>query len=92
MAFPLGSVLAAAPGILTAAAELIRVIRERKNKPEAEANRLQELEDLLERQAMLVEELALNNRNLVLAVRNNRIISAVSIGIGLTACALVLWR
>ena len=91
MAFPLGTVLGAAPGIISAAADIIRVIKDKKKAPLAEADKIQELEDLIERQALLIEELAINNRNLVMAVRNNRLISGVSVAIGITACGLALW-
>jgi hypothetical protein len=90
MAFPLGAVLAATPGIITAATDIIKAIRERKLTPQAEAEKLGELESLIEKQALIIEELAINNRNLVLAVRNNRLMSAVSIIVGLTACFLAI--
>ena len=92
MAFPLGTVLAAAPGIISASADIIKVIRDRKSRlPQAEADKLGELETLIERQAVLIEEMAINNRNMALAVRNNRIIAAASVGIGITACILAVW-
>lgn len=91
MAFPLGTVLAAAPGIITAAADIIKVIRKRKEQaPEPETEKLAELESLIEKQALLIEELAINNRNMVMAVKNNRLISGVSIGIALMACVLAI--
>jgi hypothetical protein len=104
MPFPLGTVLSAAPGVISAAADIIRVIKENKTKqahpeelvqPEsdklAELNRLIERhEELIERQAEVIEDLAENNRNLALAVRNNRILSAGSLAIALTAIALSL--
>lgn len=89
MAFPLGTVLAAAPGIITAATDIIKVIREKKKQaPQTESEKLDELESLIEKQALLIEELAINNRNMVIAVKNNRIISAISIGLAVTACLL----
>ena len=101
MAFPLGAVLAAAPGIISAAADIIRVIREKKadsqTDPDAniidvqpDSQRLDEMASLIERQAQVIEELALNNSNMVLAVRNNRILSAISIAIGVTAIVLAI--
>lgn len=103
MAFPLGAVLAAAPGIISAAADIIRVIREKKadsqTNTDTDANvidvqpdsqRLDEMASLIERQAQVIEELALNNSNMVLAVRNNRILSAISIVIGVTAIVLAI--
>ncbi|WP_455208387.1 hypothetical protein [Kaarinaea lacus] len=89
MAFPLAAVLAAAPGVISAAADIIRVIKEKKtNNTQPESARLDEMASLIERQAQVIEELALNNSNLALAVRNNRIMSAVSIAIGVTAVVL----
>jgi hypothetical protein len=90
MAFPLGAVLAATPGIITAAADILKVIRDRKQGPQAEAEKLGELESVVEKQALLIEELAVNNRNLVLAVRNNRLLSMISIAVGLFACFLAV--
>ncbi len=97
MPFPLAAVLAAAPGVISAAADIIRVIRDNKNKePEApvllqpDSQKLDELTDLIERQAKVIEELALNNSNLALAVRNNRLLSLVSIIIGISAVLLAV--
>lgn len=95
MAFPLGTILAAAPGIITAAADIIGVIRKRKNQAtpgsdEAETEKLGELESLIEKQALLIEELAINNRNMVMAVKVNRRLSAVSIVIAVMACVLAV--
>ena len=92
MAFPLVTVLTAAPGIISAATDIIRAIRDKKKSdtlPDAE--RLTKIADLIEKQAMVIEELAVNNQNLALAVRNNRIISLISISIGVVACALAIW-
>ena len=92
MAFPLVTVLTAAPGIISAATDIIRAIKDKKMSdtlPDEE--RLSKIADLIERQAMVVEELAVSNRNLALAVRNNRIISFISILIGVMACALAIW-
>lgn len=88
MAFPLGTVLSATPGLISAAADIIKVIRDRKQAPGAETEKLAELESLVEKQAVLIEELAVNNRNLVLAVRNNRVLSMISLAVGLLACLL----
>jgi len=90
MAFPLGTVLAATPGIITAATDIIKAIREKKQTPQAEAEKLDELESLIEKQALLIEELAINNQNLVLAVRNNRVISTAAIVFAVTAIVLAV--
>ncbi|MCI0508247.1 MAG: hypothetical protein L0Z73_19400 [Gammaproteobacteria bacterium] len=91
MAFPLGAVLAAAPSVISAAADIIRVIKEKKTKnvqPEPESQRLDEMASLIERQAQVIEELAVNNSNLALAVRNNRILSVISLAVGFVAVLL----
>lgn len=93
MAFPLGTVLAAAPGIISGAAELIRAIRERKSGGKAQdVGKLAELETLIERQALIIEELAQNNSNLVLAVRNNRVIAAAAAALAFLALLMAIWR
>lgn len=94
MAFPLGTVLTTAPGLISAAADIIRAIRQKKQvpaqPPEPDTQKLEELASLIEQQAQVIEDLALNNRNLVLAVRNNRILAVVSLVIGLGAWLFVL--
>lgn len=91
MPFPLSMAIAAAPGIISGAAEIIRLIKEQRT-PEAEAQpeseKLDELVGLIERQAKVIEELALNNRNLALAGRNNRILAVISLAIGILAVVL----
>ena len=91
MAFPLVTVLSAAPGVISAAADIIRAIKDRKktdNKSDLE--KLSDLEALAEQQALLIEELAVNNRNLALAVRNNRIITIVSLILATIAVILAI--
>ena len=91
MAFPLATVLSAAPGIISAATDIIKVIRDRKKQaPVPEPEKLNELESLVEKQALLIEELAVNNRNMVMAVRNNRVVSAVSMILAIAACVLAV--
>ena len=91
MAFPLGAVLAAAPSVISAAADIIRVIKEKKSGDEQaqpESEKFNELANLIERQAQVIEELAVNNSNLALAVRNNRILSAISLCTAFVAIVL----
>lgn len=89
MGFPLASVLRAAPGLLSAATDIIGMIRKNKqHSTQAETARLDELNSLIEQQAQVIEELALNNRNLVLAVRNNRIVAIAALLVA--ACAVVV--
>ncbi len=87
MPFPLATVLTAAPGLISAAADVIRIIKERKKNVGSppEKDKAQELVELIEQQAIVIEELALNNRNMALAVRNNRFMSAVAIAIAIIA-------
>ena len=97
MAFPLATVLAAAPGVISAAADIIRVIRKKKETAEPPGNetsikdKMTELESLLERQALVIEELALSHRNLALAVRNNRIISTTALVMAIVASGLAIF-
>lgn len=92
MSFPLTTVLTAAPGLISAAADIIRAIKDRKNTgPRAEIDKLDEMAGLIERQALVIEELALNNKNLVLEVRKNRIFSIVSLLTGALALVLAIW-
>lgn len=93
MAFPLATVLKAAPGLISAAADIIGVVRRNKQQaPQEETARLEEFAKLIEQQAQVIEELALNNRNLVLAVRNNRIMAMLAIAIALCAMGIAFWR
>lgn len=94
MAFPLATVLTAAPGIISAAADIIKLIRHREedNEPDQSSDdRMEGLVALIEKQAVVIEELARNNSNLALAVRNNRILSMLSMGIAVSALGLAIW-
>ena len=91
MSFPLATVLTAAPGLIAAAADIIRAIKDRKHgEPQADIDKFDQLSELIERQALIIEDLALNNKNLVQEVRKNRIISIVSLIVGGLALALVV--
>ena len=93
MAFPLATVLNAAPGLISAAADILGIVRKNKqHAPQIETAKFEELTSLIEQQAQVIEELALNNRNLVLAVRNNRIMAMVAIAIALCAIGIALWH
>ncbi|MCW8955611.1 MAG: hypothetical protein OQL09_01910 [Gammaproteobacteria bacterium] len=92
MALPLAAVLTAAPGLISAAADIIRAIKDRKNtEPPAEVDKFDEMAGLIERQALVIEELALNNKNLVMEVKKNRIFSIVSLATGTLALVLAIW-
>lgn len=93
MAFPLATVLTAAPGIISAAADIIKLIRNRKpdkQTPQPGDQRVDELVSLLEKQAVVIEELARNNRNLALAVRNNRLLTFIAMAMAVLAIALLI--
>lgn len=92
MPFPLATVLNAAPGLISAAAEIIGLVKSKKISAPPEANRYEELTALIEQQAKVIEELALNNRNLVLAVRNNRIMALASLTIAVCAIVIAVWQ
>lgn len=94
MAFPLATVLAAAPGIISAAADIIKLVRHKKQGDEPEQSsddRVEALVALIEKQAVVIEELARNNSNLALAVQNNRRLSMASMGIAVLAIGLAIW-
>lgn len=92
MAFPLQIVLKAAPSIISAATGIIQAIRGRKSDGKTPlSEKVEHIESLMEEQAKVLEDLAVNNKNLVMAVRNNRIIALVSLLIGITACVLAIW-
>ncbi len=89
MAIPLLPVLAAAPGILSAAADLVRMVRSRKGSdksgqtPGDLEKQVTELKDIVARQSELIQELAQSNQNMALAMRNNRILSVAALLAGL---------
>ncbi|MDH5181659.1 MAG: hypothetical protein OEZ39_14990 [Gammaproteobacteria bacterium] len=93
MAFPLSTVLTAAPGILSAAADLIKLIRNRKQsdtQQQLTAAQLDEVVTLLEQQAVVIEELARNNSELALAVRNNRRLAVGTAILAVTAIVVAV--
>ncbi len=95
MALPLITVLSTAPGVISAATELIRMMRKRqvgKHESASPTDKLAELEAMLEKQAELIEKLAVNNRNLALAVRNNRIIAGLALLVAVLASGWMLLR
>ncbi len=86
MAFPLVTVLTAAPGVISAATEIIRAIKDKKKKGDkSDLEKLHELEALIEQQALLLEKMAENNQNLALAIRNNRMIAMASLATAMVA-------
>lgn len=104
MPFPLGAVLSATPSVISAAADIIRAIKDNKSKTaeaaaHPEQDQLAELselikrqEQIIERQAEVIEDLAENNRNLALAVRNNRILVTLSLVIAVSGALLSVLR
>lgn len=82
MPFPFLTVLAAAPGILSGAADLMRLIRSAKGKGETAGDlekQVSELREIVARQSVLIEELAQSNQNMALAMRNGRILALVAL-------------
>ena len=95
MAFPLGTVLAAAPGIISAAADIIKLVRNRKTgdtEEQTQDTRLDDMMLLIEKQAVLIEEMARQNKQLALAVQNNRMLAMVATAAGVIACLLVFFQ
>jgi hypothetical protein len=93
MAIPLAAVLTAAPGLISMVADIIKAIRSvRKSGGGLNEKTIQQLEDLLEKQAVALSEIAESNRNLALAVRTNRIIAGVSLLIAMAALVFALLR
>ncbi len=94
MALPLTTVLKTAPGLISAATDIINMIRKNRQQVSetdmANMVKLEELSHLIEEQAKVLEELALNNRNLVLAVRNNRLIAVSAIVCAIAAVLISL--
>ncbi|MDH5183496.1 MAG: hypothetical protein OEX12_06345 [Gammaproteobacteria bacterium] len=92
MAIPLAAILSAAPGVISAASEVIRMIKQKKgdnNEPSAsEDEKLRDVVNLIEKQAQVIEELAQANQQLALAVRNNRIITLLSLGIAVISIGI----
>lgn len=91
MAFPLGTVLATAPGLISAAADIIRMLKQKKTtEPVPDTARLDELTAVLEQQARIIEDLAVNNRNMAIVVRNNRILSIIALLCSIVTLGIVL--
>jgi hypothetical protein len=95
MALPLATVLSAAPGLISAAADMLNLVRKYRQQSEQTPDidvehRIKELNTLIEQQALVIEELAKNNQQLTLAVRNNRRLAAVALGVGAVALLLAL--
>lgn len=95
MAFPLTTVLTAAPGIISAAADIIKLVRKRQSKDESQPEsdpRIEGLTGLIEKQAVLIEELAKSNNELAQAVRQNRILAMVSTGLAVLAMMIIFLK
>ena len=95
MAIPLATILAAAPGVISAASEIIGMIKKNKvennEAPTVDDERFRELVVLIEKQAEVIEELAQANQQLALAVRNNPIISLFISGLALLAIGIAVF-
>lgn len=86
MAIPLGMVLAATPQVIAAVVEIIKGVKSLRTGGSQPTERtIREIEDLLEKQAVALRDMAESNRNLALAVRTNRIIAGVSLLLAVAA-------
>ena len=93
MAIPLVAVLKATPAVISTASDIIKAIRFlRSNGSGLNEKTIKELEDLLEKQAVALSELAENNRNLALAVRTNRMLAGASLLVAVAALVFALLR
>jgi hypothetical protein len=80
MAIPLSMVLTATPQVIAAVVEIIKGVKSLRTGGSQPTERtIKEIEDLLEKQAVALRDIAESNRNLALAVRTNRIIAGVSL-------------
>jgi hypothetical protein len=86
MAIPLSMVLTATPQVIAAVVEIIKGVKSLRTGGSQPTERtIKEIEDLLEKQAVALRDIAESNRNLALAVRTNRIIAGVSLLIAVGA-------
>lgn len=93
MAIPLLAVLTAAPGVISTVADIIKAIRFlRSSGGGLNEKTIKQIEELLEKQAVALSELAESNRNLALAVRANRIIAGVSLLVAIGALVFAIVR
>jgi len=95
MAIPLATILSAAPGVISAASEIIGMIKKNKQDnseaPKLDDDRFRELVALIEKQAEVIEELAQANQQLAMAVRNNRIISLFIAGLAMIGIGIAVF-
>lgn len=92
MAFPLLTVLTAAPGIISAAADLVRTVRARQARGTTGTavdleQQVAELRTIVAEQSALIEKLAQSHQDLAMAARNGRILSAIALVAGLAGIA-----
>ena len=86
MAIPLSMVLTATPQVIAAVVEIIKGVKSLRTGGSQPTERtIKEIEDLLEKQAVALRDIAESNRNLALAVRTNRIIAGMSLLIAVGA-------
>jgi CHASE3 domain sensor protein len=93
MTIPLVAVLTAAPGVIASVTEIVKAIRSlRKSGSGLNEKTIKDIEELLEKQAVALSELAESNRNLALAVRNNRILAGVALVVAIGALVTAILR
>lgn len=93
MAIPLVTVLTAAPGVISTVSDIIKAVRYLRSSKEPDREKMiTEIEELLEKQALAMSELAESNRNLALAVRTNRRLTILSLALALIAVVIAIVR
>jgi len=93
MAIPLWTVLTAAPGVIATASDLIKAVRSLRSSGDRDREKtIKQIEELIEKQAVAMRELAENNRSLALAARNNRILAGVSLAVAVMAVVIAIVR
>ncbi len=93
MAIPLWTVLAAAPGVISTVTDIIKTVRSMRSSGGNDREKtFKQIEELIEKQAVAMRELAESNRNLALAARTNRILAGVSLLVAMVAVAIAIGR
>jgi len=91
MAIPLVTVLTAAPGVISTVSDIVKAVRYLRSSKEPDREKtITEIEELLEKQALAMSEIAESNRNLALAVRTNRRIAIMSLLLAVIAVIIAI--
>jgi hypothetical protein len=93
MAIHLVAALKAAPNVIASVTGIIQAVNALKSSGSGPNEKtIKEIEDLLEKQAVAMRDIAESNRNLALAVRANRIITGVSLLVAIAALVFAIVR